>query len=48
MLAVEDAIFALEWARSVGGLAGMIARTEANAAALDQIVEERDWLGYLA
>ena len=48
MLAVEDAVFALEWARSVGGLAGMIARTAANAAALDRLVEERDWLGHLA
>ncbi|HEV2044587.1 MAG TPA: phosphoserine transaminase, partial [Sphingomicrobium sp.] len=48
MLAVEDAIFALEWAKSVGGLKGMIARTEANAAALDRIVAARDWLGYLA
>jgi phosphoserine aminotransferase len=48
MLAVEDAIFALEWARSVGGLKGLIARTEANAAALDRIVAERDWLHHLA
>ena len=48
MLAVEDAIVALEWAKSVGGLHGMIARTEANAAALDRIVETRDWLGHLA
>jgi len=48
MLAVEDAIFALEWAKSVGGLKGMIARTEANAAALDQIVRTRNWLTYLA
>ena len=48
MLAVEDAIVALEWAKSVGGLQGMIARTEANAAALDHIVETRDWLGHLA
>ena len=48
MLGVEDAIFALEWAKSVGGLPGMIARTEANAAALDRIVQSRDWLGYLA
>ena len=48
MLAVEDAIFALEWAKSVGGLDGMIARTAANAAALDGIVQARDWLGYLA
>lgn len=48
MLAVEDAIFALEWANSVGGLEGMIARANANAAALNGIVEERDWLGHLA
>ena len=48
MLAVEDAIFALEWAKSIGGLKGMIARTEANAAALDRIVAERNWLGHLA
>ena len=48
MLAVEDAIVALEWAKSVGGLQGMIARTEANAAALDRIVDGRDWLGHLA
>ncbi len=48
MLAVEDAIFALLWGRSIGGLDGMIARAEANAAALDAIVADRDWLGYLA
>jgi phosphoserine aminotransferase len=48
MLAVEDAIFALEWGKSVGGLAGMKARANANAAALDAIVQERDWLGHLA
>jgi len=48
MLAVEDAIFALEWAKSVGGAEGLIARSDANAAALDTIVAERDWLGHLA
>ena len=48
MLAVEDAIFSLEWAKSVGGLEGMKARANANAAALGKIVEERDWLGHLA
>ena len=48
MLAVEDAIWTLEWARSVGGLRGMIARTEANATALDRIVGQRNWLGHLA
>ena len=48
MLAVEDAIFALEWAKGLGGLSGLIARSDANAAALGKIVEERDWLGHLA
>jgi len=48
MLAIEDAIVALEWARSVGGLRGMIGRTDANAAALDRIVSQRNWLGHLA
>ena len=48
MLAVEDAISALEWAKSVGGLEGMKARANANAAALNAIVEEREWLGHLA
>ncbi len=48
LLAVEDAIFALEWAKSVGGLAGLKARCTANAHALDKIVAERDWLGHLA
>ena len=48
MLAVEDAIVALEWGKSVGGLDGMIARSVANAAALDRLVADRDWLGHLA
>ncbi len=47
MLAVEDAIFSLEWAKSLG-TDGLIARSDANAAALDKIVAERDWLGHLA
>jgi phosphoserine aminotransferase len=48
MLAVEDVIFALEWAKSIGGLQGLMARSNANAAALSKIVEERAWLGHLA
>ena len=48
MLAVEDYIFALEWAKELGGLDALIARTEANAAALDRIVGARDWLQHLA
>ena len=48
MLAVEDAIFALEWAKGLGGLKGLQARSDANAAALQAIVAERSWLGNLA
>jgi phosphoserine aminotransferase len=48
MLAVEDAIFALEWAKSIGGLSGLMARSNANAAALDAIVQARPWLSHLA
>jgi phosphoserine aminotransferase len=48
MLAVEDCIAALEWAKSIGGADGLIVRSDANAAALDRIVEERSWLGHLA
>ncbi len=48
MLAVEDAIWALEWAKGLGGADALIARSDANAAALDGLVEARDWLGHLA
>ncbi len=48
MLAVEDAIFALEWAKAIGGLEGLKARCTANADALAKIVAARDWLGHLA
>jgi phosphoserine aminotransferase len=47
MLAVEDVIVSLEWAKSLGER-GLIGRSDANAAALDKIVAERDWLGHLA
>ncbi len=48
MLAVEDAIFALEWAKSIGGLEGLKDRCTANSNALAKIVAQRDWLGHLA
>ena len=48
MLAVEDAIFALEWGKALGGAEALVKRSDANAAALNKIVEERDWLGHLA
>ncbi|MDB5737754.1 MAG: phosphoserine aminotransferase [Sphingomonas bacterium] len=48
MLCVEDYIYSLEWALTHGGLSGLIARADANAAALDEIVQTRDWLAHLA
>ena len=48
MLAVEDYIFALEWAVGVGGLAGLMARSQANAAAVDAWVGRTDWIEHLA
>lgn len=48
MLCVEDYIDALNWARQVGGLDGLVARADANFAALDGFVANSDWLGHLA
>jgi phosphoserine aminotransferase len=48
MLAVEDYIWALEWAKGLGGLPALIARCDANAAALDSWVERTLWIEHLA
>ena len=48
MLAVEDYLFALDWARSVGGLKGLIGRADANTAAITQFVQDNDWIDFLA
>jgi len=44
MLCVEDALDSLKWAESVGGLDGLIGRSERNLAALLEWVETRSWL----
>jgi phosphoserine aminotransferase len=48
MLAVEDALDALSWAESIGGGAGMIDRTNANAKVIEDWVAQTDWVDYLA
>jgi phosphoserine aminotransferase len=48
MLAVEDALDGLKWAESIGGLHGLIARTERNFAAIDRWVSRAPWIGFLA
>ncbi|MEL6479234.1 MAG: phosphoserine transaminase [Pseudomonadota bacterium] len=44
MWCVADLIDALDWAESVGGLAGLHARADANFAALQGWVDGRDWV----
>ena len=48
MLCVEDALDGLRWAESVGGLPGLIARSEANLACIADWVATSDWAGFLA
>ncbi|MEM8631701.1 MAG: phosphoserine transaminase [Pseudomonadota bacterium] len=48
MLAVEDYLHSLDWARGVGGLTGLMARADANAATVHAFVEHRDWVQNLA
>jgi phosphoserine aminotransferase len=48
MLAVEDYLLALDWARSVGGLDGLRERAYANLAAVQAFVAGHPWLAFLA
>ena len=47
MIAVEDALDGLAWAEGVGGLAGLIARTQANLRAVESWVEATPWVDFL-
>ena len=48
MLCVADALDGLRWAEAQGGLPGLIARSEANLAAIAAWVERCSWAGFLA
>ena len=48
MLCVEDYLQALTWAKSVGGLQGLIARADANTQAISDFVTDHEWLDFLA
>jgi phosphoserine aminotransferase len=48
MLCVEDYLDALNWAKSVGGLKGMIARADANTKVLSEWVAKTQWIDFLA
>ena len=48
MLAVEDYLDTLTWAESIGGLKALIARSQANLAALTAWVKDSAWAAFLA
>lgn len=48
MLCVEDYLDALAWCSKVGGLKGLIARSEANLQAVTDFVERNSWARFLA
>ena len=48
MLCVEDYLDALKWASSLGGMAGLQARSNANLAALSEWVGKTPWVEFLA
>jgi phosphoserine aminotransferase len=48
MLCIEDAVDAMEWGKSVGGLKGMQARADANFKVLADWVARTEWVDFLA
>lgn len=48
MLCVEDYIDALQWAKKVGGLDGLVKRADANARAIASWVKKTSWIDFLA
>lgn len=48
MLAVEDALDGLNWARSLGGVPALVKRSEDNLSAIANWVEASDWAAFLA
>ncbi|MGL4280717.1 MAG: phosphoserine transaminase, partial [Albidovulum sp.] len=48
MLCVEDYLVALKWAKTIGGLKGLIARSEANAKVIADFIAGKDWIANLA
>ncbi|RDI57319.1 phosphoserine transaminase [Microvirga subterranea] len=48
MLAVEDYIDALEWAKSIGGLSALVAKADANAKLVLDWVAKTPWIANLA
>ena len=48
MLAVEDYLFALDWATAQGGTSGLVSKANSNLKVLANFVAEVNWLDFLA
>ncbi|KGM49717.1 phosphoserine transaminase [Pseudooceanicola atlanticus] len=48
MLAVEDYLVALAWAREIGGFKALMARADANAQVIWDFCDQKDWIANLA
>ena len=48
LLCAEDALDGLRWAEQAGGLSGLVARSEANLAAVAEWVARTPWVDFLA
>jgi len=48
MLCVADYLDALQWAESIGGVRGTIARSEANLKVIEDFVAANSWIAFLA
>jgi phosphoserine aminotransferase len=48
MLANEDYLAALKWAEKIGGLPGLMRRSNANLEAWEKFVDRNDWIHFLA
>merc|ERR1712194_513224 len=47
MLAVADYADALAWADSLGGLNGLIEKSESNLSVMEDMVADKDWIHFL-
>eukprot|EP00322_Chrysochromulina_rotalis_P018947 CAMPEP_0115859430 /NCGR_PEP_ID=MMETSP0287-20121206/16611_1 /TAXON_ID=412157 /ORGANISM="Chrysochromulina rotalis, Strain UIO044" /LENGTH=379 /DNA_ID=CAMNT_0003313729 /DNA_START=86 /DNA_END=1225 /DNA_ORIENTATION=+ len=48
LLATEDYLDALKWAKSIGGYAGLVNKANANLAVLEKFCSENDWMEFLS
>ncbi len=48
LLATEDCLAALDWAETIGGLNGMIARSQANFNVMEAWIARTDWAEFMA